>query len=143
MLVSSDVERSSAFYRSVLGFTSGHGGPGYEQLLHNGELVMQLHDRGEEDHHGSLATEGVPLGNGVLVWFEVSDFDAAVERAQASGAPVVREVETNPNAKQREYWFKDPDGYTVGGMSTESEHGGDKAWSRDYPGEHAWKLRKR
>ena len=56
-----------------------------------------------------------PVGNGVLVWFEVpeNDFDAVVERARKAGAEVVRDVEINPNAKQRELWFRDPDGYLV------------------------------
>lgn len=113
MLVVSDVARSSRFYCDVVGLDSGHGGDEYEQLVHDGELVMQLHDTGEDDHHGPLADPDVALGNGVLVWFEVADFDGAVARAEASGAPVVREVEVNPNAKQREIWIRDPDGYTV------------------------------
>lgn len=113
MLVVSDVERSSRFYCDVIGLESGHGGDEYEQLLHDGELTMQLHDSEVDDHHGALAEPGVPLGNGVLVWFEVSDFDGAVERARANSVEVVREVEVNPNARQREFWFRDPDGYLV------------------------------
>lgn len=113
LLVVGDVERSSRFYCDVVGLTSGHGGDEYEQLLHDGELVVQLHHAGTDDHHGPLADPDVPLGNGVLVWFEVADFDGAVERARGAGAPVVREVEVNPNARQREFWCRDPDGYVV------------------------------
>jgi predicted enzyme related to lactoylglutathione lyase len=65
------------------------------------------------DHHGPLADPHAPLGNGVLVWFEVADFDGAVERAGAAGATVERDVHVNPNAKQRELWLRDPDGYRV------------------------------
>ncbi|MGI9610301.1 MAG: VOC family protein, partial [Acidimicrobiia bacterium] len=101
------------FYCDVVGLDAQHGGDEYEQLFHNGELVMQLHSADEEDHHGPLADLNVPFGNGLLVWFEVSDFDAAVARAQDANVPVVREVEVNPNAKQREVWIQDPDGYTV------------------------------
>ena len=54
-----------------------------------------------------------PLGNGVLLWFEVADFEAAVERVRATGAPLVHEPHTNPNAKQQEIWVRDPDGYLV------------------------------
>ena len=74
---------------------------------------MQLHHIDIEDHHGPLATEGVPLGNGALLWFEVADFDAAAERAKAIGAVVQRDVEVNPNALQKEIWLRDPDGYLV------------------------------
>jgi hypothetical protein len=55
----------------------------------------------------------VPLGNGTLLWFEVSDFDAAVQRAKDVEAVVERDVHVNPNAKQREIWLRDPDGYLV------------------------------
>ncbi|MEM9466776.1 MAG: VOC family protein [Actinomycetota bacterium] len=113
MLVVSDVERSSRFYCEVVGLESGHGGDEYEQLLHDGELVMQLHDDGTDDHHGPLADPDQPRGNGALVWFEVADFDAAVARATAAGAPVERAVHENPNARQRELWIRDPDGYRV------------------------------
>ena len=65
------------------------------------------------DHHGPLATEGVPLGNGFIVWFEVADFEAAIERVRALGAIIEREVHTNPNALQQEIWLRDPDGYRV------------------------------
>ena len=112
MLVVSDVEASSRFYCDVVGLESGHGGDEYEQLLHEGEIVMQLHDDDTHDHHGMLA-DGAVRGNGVLVWFEVADFDAAVERVRASGAPIRADVHENPNAKQQEIWFDDPDGYRV------------------------------
>ena len=113
MLVSSDVERSSAFYTEVVGLESRHGGREYDQLFAGDELVMQLHDDDVEDHHGALLDHDAPRGNGILIWFEVADFDGAVERVRASGTNVVRDVHVNPNAKQHEIWFKDPDGYLV------------------------------
>lgn len=113
LLVVSDVPASSTFYQRVLGAESGHGGDEYEQIMSGGELVLQLHALEVEDHHGPLADPGQPLGNGVVVWFEVADFDAAVERARATGAPVVHDVLTNPNARQQELWVRDPDGYLV------------------------------
>jgi hypothetical protein len=43
---------------------------------------MQLRDWGVDHHHGAI---GDPHdrhdGNGVLLWFEIGDFDAAVARA--------------------------------------------------------------
>jgi catechol 2,3-dioxygenase-like lactoylglutathione lyase family enzyme len=113
MLVVDDVERSSRFYCDVVGLESGHGGDEYEMLFHDGEMVMQLHHTDSDDHHGRLADPSAPLGNGVVVWFEVADFDAAVARARAAEAPVVRDVEVNPNAAQRELWLRDPDGFVV------------------------------
>jgi catechol 2,3-dioxygenase-like lactoylglutathione lyase family enzyme len=113
LLVVRDVARSRDFYAAVLGAESGHGGDEYEQIVDGGEILLQLHRLDVMDHHGPLADGSAPLGNGVLVWFEVSDFDHAVDRAREHGAEVTRDVHENPNAKHRELWLRDPDGYTV------------------------------
>ena len=111
LIVVRDVPESSRFYTNLLGAESGHGGDEYEQVVSDGEILLQIHRLDVMDHHGPLASEDVPLGNGILVWFEVADFDAAVERARASGATIERDVHTNPNALQQELWLRDPDGY--------------------------------
>jgi catechol 2,3-dioxygenase-like lactoylglutathione lyase family enzyme len=113
MVVVRDVPASSRFYQQVLGAESGHGGDEYEQIVSDGEIVLQIHRIDVEDHHGPLADPDRPLGNGFLLWFEVADFDATVERVRATDAPIHRDVHTNPNAKQREIWVRDPDGYLV------------------------------
>ena len=113
LLVVRDVVASSRFYQQVLGAESGHGGEEYEQIVSDGEILLQLHAADVEDHHGRLADPDQPLGNGVLLWFEVTYFEAAVEQARAAGATVVRDAHTNPNARQRELWVRDPDGYLV------------------------------
>ena len=113
MLVVRDVPASSRFYQQVLGAESGHGGDEYEQVVSDGEILLQLHHLEDEHHHGRLADPEQPLGNGLLLWFEVADFDAAVARARATGAAVVRDVHVNPNALQQELWLRDPDGYLV------------------------------
>jgi catechol 2,3-dioxygenase-like lactoylglutathione lyase family enzyme len=113
LLVVRDVSASSRFYQLVLSAESGHGGDEYEQIVSNGEIVLQLHDADVEDHHGRLADPEAPLGNGVLVWFEVADFDGAVERIRGASVPVERDAHTNPNARQQEIWIRDPDGYLV------------------------------
>jgi catechol 2,3-dioxygenase-like lactoylglutathione lyase family enzyme len=113
LVVVRDVPASSRFYQQVLAADSGHGGDAYEQIVGDGEILLQLHAPDVEDHHGGLADPDQPLGNGVVLWFEVADFEAAVERVRATGAPVVHDVITNPNARQQEIWVRDPDGYLV------------------------------
>jgi hypothetical protein len=49
----------------------------------------------------------------VLIWFEVDDFDAAVERANKLGAEIVLAPHVNPAPKHREIWLRDSDGYVV------------------------------
>jgi len=113
MIVVSDVPASSRFYAQILGAEGAHGGEEYEQLVSDGELILQLHHIDVEDHHGPLASPDVPLGNGALLWFEVLDFDAAVQRARSAEAVVEKDVHVNPNALQQEIWLRDPDGYLV------------------------------
>ena len=113
MVVVRDVPASRRFYLQVLGAESGHGGDEYEQIVVDGEILLQLHAIDVEDHHGPLADPDQPLGNGFLLWFEVADFDATVERVRATGAQVVTDVHMNPNARQQEIWVRDPDGYLV------------------------------
>lgn len=113
LVVVRDVPAASRFYQQVLGVESGHGGDEYEQIVSDGEILVQLHRIDVEDHHGPLADPDQPLGNGVLLWFEVADFEATVARIRASGASVVTDVHTNPNALQQEIWIRDPDGYLV------------------------------
>ena len=120
MLMVRDVEASSRWYQQLLGLTSDHGGPDYERLLADGELVLQLHHEGTDHHHGPIGDAGQARGNGVLVWFgAVSDFDGVVERAGQLGADVVKAPHRNPPEGEgngpghREIWVKDPDGYVV------------------------------
>jgi hypothetical protein len=61
----------------LLGCRGNHGGAEYEQLVSNGQLILQLHSFQVEHHHGWIADpDDRPYGNGVLLWFEVDDFDA-------------------------------------------------------------------
>jgi predicted enzyme related to lactoylglutathione lyase len=128
MIAVRDVEASSRWYQELLGLRSDHGGPQYERLLSDGTLVLQLHHRDIEHHHGLFVNPDVEVGNGILLWFgEVADFDEAVVRADKLNAPVVRAPHRNPPEGQgngpghREIWIKDPDGYTVVVASSDGE----------------------
>ncbi len=85
----SDVEASSRWYQQLLGCQSGHGGPHYERLNSPGGLILQMRRWDVEHHHGSIGDPNLTPGNGVLLWFEVGDFDAAVGRADMLQAVVV------------------------------------------------------
>jgi catechol 2,3-dioxygenase-like lactoylglutathione lyase family enzyme len=113
LIVVADVPSASRWYQDVLGVTSGHGGDEYEQLLSDGHLILQLHRADVGHHHGGLADPQVPLGNGVALWFEVADFDAAVLRLRQAQAQIVTDEHRNPNAGHREIWIRDRDGYLV------------------------------
>jgi predicted enzyme related to lactoylglutathione lyase len=128
MIAVRDVEASSRWYQELLGLRSDHGGPEYERLLADGELVLQLHHIGTEHHHGPIADPRGVAGNGVLLWFgDTSDFDGVVVRAGQLGVAVVRPPHRNPPEGQgngpghREIWLRDPDGYTVVVASPDGE----------------------
>jgi catechol 2,3-dioxygenase-like lactoylglutathione lyase family enzyme len=114
-----DVEASSRWYQQLLGCQSAHGGSNYERLVANDVLVLQLHHFAVEDHHGPIGDPNDrPYGNGVLLWFEIDDFDAAMARAAALRAEVVLPRHRNPPSGEGgpnhwECWLHDPDGYTV------------------------------
>ena len=110
-----DVEASSRWYQRLLGCGSGHGGREYEQLLFEGELVLQLHAWDvEDDEHPHLGDAHVePRGNGVLLWFQIDDFDGAVTRARELRAEILEDAHVNPLANHRECWLRDPDGYVI------------------------------
>jgi predicted enzyme related to lactoylglutathione lyase/catechol 2,3-dioxygenase-like lactoylglutathione lyase family enzyme len=128
MIAVGDVEASSRWYQQLLGLHSDHGGPEYERLLAGGTLVLQLHHRDVEHHHGLFVDHDADVGNGVLLWFgEVSDFDGVVARVDELKAPIVRAPHRNPPEGQgngpghREIWIKDLDGYTVVVASPDGE----------------------
>jgi catechol 2,3-dioxygenase-like lactoylglutathione lyase family enzyme len=114
-----DVEASSRWYQRLLGCESAHGGPDYERLMSGGQLILQLHHWGVDHHHGPIGDVAArPYGNGVLLWFEIDDFDAAVARAGELGAEVVLAPHRNPpdgngGPNHREVWLRDLDGYGV------------------------------
>lgn len=119
LIAVSDVEGSSRWYQRLLGCVSNHGGPAYEQLVANGQLILQLHSFEVEHDHGPIGNrDDRPYGNGVLLWFEVDDFDAVVRRADEMKVEIVMARHRNPpdgdgGPNHWECWMRDPDGYIV------------------------------
>ena len=119
ILAVNDVPRSSVWYAELLGLTatsklmkSDHAYL-YDRLLDGDRLVLQLHCWDEEEHPNLVREPGHRPGHGVLIWFELDDFDAAVERARRMKVEVVEDVHVNPAPQHREMWLRDPDGYVV------------------------------
>ena len=112
-----DVRASSQWYRTLLGadgLAADHEHRDiYDRLLCDGRLFMQLHAWDAEDHPNLVDAAAARPGHGVLLWFEVDDFDAAVARARALAADVIEEPHVNPAPQHREMWLRDPDGYVI------------------------------
>jgi len=119
LIAVTDVEVSSRWYQQLFACKSGHGGAEYERLVSEGRLILQLHRFEVEHHHGRIGDrDDKPYGNGVLLWFETADFDAALARAEAMNAEIVMPRHRNPpdgdgGPNHWECWMRDPDGYIV------------------------------
>jgi catechol 2,3-dioxygenase-like lactoylglutathione lyase family enzyme len=130
LLAVRDVRASARWYATLLAATrtselmSSDHDHLYDRLLVDGALVLQLHAWNAEDHPNIVDPGGGRNGHGVLVWFEVDDFDGAVERARALRAEVVEDVHVNPAPGHRETWLRDPDGYLVVICSPDGEMSG-------------------
>lgn len=114
MIAVSDVAASSRWYQTLLGAEiEVRGGDSYARLAYDGLPILQLH-AWEGDEHPYLGDrEGRSYGNGVALWFATPEFDAAIERARALEASILEGPYLNSRARQRECWFRDPDGYVV------------------------------
>jgi uncharacterized glyoxalase superfamily protein PhnB len=94
----SDVERSQAWYRDVLGFEVAWG---------NSEFGAVWQDRVE------LFFARAPRPAQVAcVCVRVEDADALYERYRRSGAPIVAAIEDKPWG-MREFTLQDPDGHSL------------------------------
>ena len=121
-----DVKASTRWYEQILGLQrlgAGDHDDSYQRLLQDGQLILQLHSWDEEDHPNLVGPDKAPVGHGVLLWFEVSDFDGVVKRIRAGRATILEEPHENPYAGHREIWIRDPDGYVVVVASPDGEVG--------------------
>ena len=118
------VRASTQWYRELLGLETlpEHiHRDFYDRLFCGGRLVLQLHAWDEEDHPNLVNRDAGPPGHGVLLWFQVDDFDAVVERARALRVAMIQEPHFNPRPRHREMWMRDPDGYVVVVASPDGE----------------------
>jgi hypothetical protein len=119
LIAVSDVEASSRWFLQLLACDRAYGGSEFKGLVSNGVLVLQLHRFDVEHHHGRIGDPSDrPYGNGVLLWFEMDDFEAAVARAMKMEAEIILPRHRNPPTGEGppnhwECWLRDPNGYVV------------------------------
>jgi catechol 2,3-dioxygenase-like lactoylglutathione lyase family enzyme len=121
-----DVRASANWYVQLLGADSlpDHRHRDlYDRIQRDGRLLLQLHAWDEENHPNLVNADAAPVGHGVVLWFQLNDFDAAVERARGLGAEVIEEPHFNPAPRHREIWLRDPDGYVLVVASPDGESG--------------------
>ncbi|HVI43706.1 MAG TPA: VOC family protein [Chitinophaga sp.] len=108
-----DVEQSSHWYQQLLGCRSSHGGSTFEILTDNdGTVVLCLHKWGEHGHP-TMTNSSLTPGNGLILFFRVSDFEKAWVHAQQLKAIVEEAPHINQNSGRDEFSLRDPDGYYI------------------------------
>jgi catechol 2,3-dioxygenase-like lactoylglutathione lyase family enzyme len=121
-----NVRASGRWYAELLGADSlpehGHRDV-YDRISCSGRLLLQLHAWDAENHPNLVNADAAPPGHGVVLWFEVDDFDSAVARARGLGAEIIEEPHINPAPQHWEIWLRDPDGYVVALASPDGESG--------------------
>jgi catechol 2,3-dioxygenase-like lactoylglutathione lyase family enzyme len=108
-----DVARSYAWYQHLLGLPPGAPAHTYFGQLRDadGTVLLCVHEWGVEDHPPLTNPEAATPGNGLLLFFRVDDFDAALARVK--GTPLAEEPHVNENTGTLELSLRDPDGYYV------------------------------
>ena len=110
-----EVRGSCAWYQSLLG--QPESPPAHDhfgQIVdRDGTVLLCLHQWGAHEHPSLTSPDEAPPGNGLLLFFRIDDFDAALPRARALVARLEEEPHVNPNTGTEEFSLRDPDGYYV------------------------------
>jgi len=110
-----DVAASFRWYQSLLGLPETAPAHDYfGQILDpDGTVLLCLHQWGAHDHPSLMSADKAPPGNGLLLFFRVDDFDAALASARTLAEQLEEEPHMNPNTETMEFSLRDPDGYCV------------------------------
>ena len=110
-----DVPRSSNWYQSLLG--QAQTAPAHHffgQICDaDGTVLLCLHEWGAHEHPSLMSPDPKKPGNGLILFFRVDDFDAALSRARALAATLEEEPHLNPATGTMEFALRDPDWYYV------------------------------
>lgn len=110
-----DVTRSFNWYQTLFGFPQTPPAHDYFGQLQDtdGEVLLCLHAWGAHDHPTLTSPELATPGNGLLLFFRVDDYDAALGRARGLVERLEEEPGRNPATGTMEFALRDPDGYYV------------------------------
>jgi len=110
-----NVASSFRWYQSLFGLPETQPGHDYwgQILDSDGTVLVCLHQWGAHDHPSLASPDTATPSNGLLLFFRVDDFDAALTRARALVTEFEEEPHMNPSTETLEFSLRDPDGYYV------------------------------
>ena len=110
-----DVPRSLKWYQSILGLPeTAPAHDDFGQIVDaDGTVLLCLHEWGAHEHPLLTSPHHAKPGNGLLLFFRVDNFDAALPSARALVSRLEEEPHVNPHTGTIEFSLRDPDGYYV------------------------------
>jgi catechol 2,3-dioxygenase-like lactoylglutathione lyase family enzyme len=110
-----DVPGSFKWYQTLFGLPGTLPAHDYfGQILDpDGTVLLCLHQWGAHDHPSLESADKATPGNGLLLFFRVDNFDAALQNARTLVARFEEEPNLNPSTETMEFSLRDPDGYYV------------------------------
>lgn len=110
-----DVAKSYRWYQRLFGHVESPPAHSYFGTLQDedGTMLLCLHEWGAHEHPTLESPDIATPGNGLLLFFRVDDFDAALQRARGLVVALEEEPRVNPNTGTAEFALRDPDGYYV------------------------------
>ena len=109
------VAGSLNWYQSLFGQTAvppSHDHFG-QILDEDGTVLLCFHRWGAHEHPSLMNPDEATPGNGLLLFFRVDDYAAALARARELVDRFAEEPNVNPNTRTSEFSVRDPDGYHV------------------------------
>jgi catechol 2,3-dioxygenase-like lactoylglutathione lyase family enzyme len=111
-----DVPESFKWYQSLLGLPEtapAHDYFGQIVDQSDGTVLLCLHKWGAHEHPSLRSPDRAKPGNGLLLFIQVDNFDAALTRARALVSRLEEDPHVNPSTGTMEFSLRDPDGYYV------------------------------
>ncbi|MDE2133128.1 MAG: VOC family protein [Alphaproteobacteria bacterium] len=110
-----DVPRSFKWYQSL--FDLPRTAPAHDdfgQIVDSdGTVLLCLHEWGAHEHPSLTSPHYAKPGNGLLLFFRIDNFDAALQRARTLVSRLEEEPHVNPSTGTMEFSLRDLDGYYV------------------------------
>ena len=110
-----DVSGSFRWYQSLLGLPeTAAAHDDFGQILDpDGTVLLCLHEWGAHEHPPLASPHTAKPGNGLLLFFRVDNYDAALQKARALVGRLEEEPHVNPSTGTAEFSLRDRDGYYV------------------------------
>ena len=110
-----DVAHSLRWYQTLLGRPPV--APAHEYFgqltAADGTVLLCLHRWGDHEHPTLRGPQPGGVGNGLLLFFRLQDFESALCAARSLSPALAEEPRVNPATGTREFALWDPDGYYV------------------------------